>query len=314
MHINIKRIAAISALALIVVTAAYNSYDNSRIAVKEQIIYIDGLPMEFDGFRILQLSDLHGKNFSDDQSMLIDKVNSLEYDIIVFTGDMEGSNADMSSFIELLKGINRSEYMFYINGNDELAYSEIAGNASDIGKELSYYGCMLLTEPYQINRSGRSLWISNYFKMSSIKKYAGARDVFLRSREEYNAYSNYMAKLENIFSELKDNGDIKIAVTHVPLTLSDYSKLDKSDILDYSLILAGHYHGGQIRIPFYGALFIPDGQNIRNGFFPDQKYVMGLMDIGGIQQYVSAGLGASTIPFRLFNTPEINLLTLKAKQ
>jgi len=314
MHINIKKIAAISALTLIVVTAAYNSYDNSRIAVKEQIIYIDGLPKEFDGFRILQLSDLHGKSFEDDQSMLIDKVNSLEYDIIVFTGDMEGSNGDMSSFIELLKGINHSEYMFYINGNDELAYSEVAGNAFDIGRELSDYGCILLTEPYQINRSGRILWISNYFKMSSIKKYAGARDVFLRSREEYNAYSNYMAKLENVFSEIKDNGDIKIAVTHVPLKLRDYSKLDKSDILDYSLILGGHYHGGQIRIPFYGALFIPDGQNIRNGFFPDQKYVMGLVDLGGIQQYVSAGLGASTIPFRLFNTPELNLLILKAKQ
>jgi predicted MPP superfamily phosphohydrolase len=187
----------LSILAMAAAVIAYNVYDNNRIIVKEQVVYIDNLPQEFDDFRILQLSDLHGKSFRDDQSMLIDKVNSLEYDTIVFTGDMEGSNGDMTSFNEVLKGINHSEYMFYVNGNDELAYSEIAGNESDVGRELSDYGCILLTEPYQINRSGKILWISNYFKTSSIKKYAGARNVFLGSREEYNAYRNYMSKLEN---------------------------------------------------------------------------------------------------------------------
>ena len=83
--------------------------------------------------------------------------------------------------------------------------------------------------------------------------------------------------------------------------------------LDFDLVIAGHYHGGQVRVPFYGAPFIPVmTSSFYDGFFPDQNYVSGLAAGNSIQQYISRGLGASNIPFRLFNTPEINLLTLKA--
>ena len=82
------------------------------------------------------------------------------------------------------------------------------------------------------------------------------------------------------------------------------------------MVLAGHYHAGQWRIPFYGALFVPDAFSGLY-LFPNQDEVKGLITWGDTNQYVSAGLGASSsckfLQFRLFNTPEINLLTLKSK-
>ena len=81
-------------------------------------------------------------------------------------------------------------------------------------------------------------------------------------------------------------------------------------------MLAGHYHGGQWRIPFYGAIFIPDAFS-EIYLFPNQDEVKGLVTWGDTNQYVSAGLGASSnykfLEFRLFNSPEINLLILKSK-
>lgn len=311
---NIRKTFLIAVPALAALLAAYTVYDNKRIVVKEQIVYIENLPQEFDGFRILQLSDLHGRVFGNNQSGLIDKVNGIGYDVIAFTGDMEEtSDKDLSAFIELLKGIENKEHMFYVNGNDDLAYSSITGNVYEVGDKLIENGCILLTEPYPIKRADKTLWISNYFNKSSFGDYTSDSKIFRGNQEEYAAYKDYTADLKRIFTEIKGNADIKIAITHMPLTAGDFADTNSEDILDYSLILAGHYHGGQLRIPFYGALFTPGSRNEDAILFPKQNEVMGLSEYNGIKQYISAGLGASVIPVRVFDTPEINLIILKAK-
>lgn len=299
---------------LAAILAAYTFYDNNQIAVREQIVYIKNLPQEFDGFRILQLSDLHGKSFGTGQSDLISKVNSIEYDMLALTGDMESSANDFSALIELLRGINNKELVFYVNGNDDIAYSSLTGDVFDSGRELEENGCILLTKPYPVTRSGKTIWISNDFTKSKASFYPKNRNTSLANQAEYSAYKDYQAYLRGVFSELKDNGEVKIAVTHIPLTKKDFENLAPENILDYSLIIAGHYHGGQIRIPFYGALLTPGTHDEGGILFPDQKDVCGLAEHKGIQQYISAGLGASVIPFRLFDTPEINLIILKSKQ
>jgi len=314
MDMNIKKKIGFAFFAFTAIAFAYNVYDNSRIIVKEQIVYIDNLPQEFENFRILQITDLHGKYFGKDQSLLIGKVNSVKYDMIAFTGDMAAkSAADFTAFTELLKGINNKEYMFYVNGNDDTAYSSLAGNVYASGKRLEQNGCILLTEPHPINRGDKTLWISNYFLMSDINKYKNEREIFSGNQDEYASYKAYFNELEKVFTEIKDNGDIKIMLTHIPFAASDFESIDKSSILDYSLIIAGHYHGGQIRIPFYGALYIPGSTSEGGVWFPKQEDVCGLSDDIGIQQYISAGLGASIIPFRVFDTPEINLIILRKK-
>jgi predicted MPP superfamily phosphohydrolase len=310
---KIKGKFAAAFMLLAVALTAYTAYDNSRIVVKEQIVYVDNLPEAFDNFRILQISDLEGKRFGKGQSKLIGLVNSLDYDMLAFTGDMESNRTiSLDAFFELLNGIRNREYMFYVNGNDDYAYSSLAGNVYEAGKRLEENGCILLTEPYKLEMDGQALWIANYFTKTDTGHLRHSRDVFLGDQEEYAVYKEYSARLDKIFSEIKDNGEIKIAVTHMPF-LKELLRMDPDEYLDYSLILAGHYHGGQFRIPFYGALFIPSTRTAPSTLFPDQKDVSGLVEYDGIQQYVSAGLGASIVPFRLFDTPEINLITLKAK-
>ena len=66
----------------------YNVYDNNRFVIVEQNVIIDELPEEFDGYRILQISDLHGKYFGENQSDLLAVINALDYDCIILTGDM----------------------------------------------------------------------------------------------------------------------------------------------------------------------------------------------------------------------------------
>jgi uncharacterized protein len=310
---NMKGKIMLAILSIAAVIIAYTIYDNNRIAVREQVVYIKNLPQEFDNFRVLQISDLHGKRFGESQSELIAKVNSVEYDMIAFTGDMETTSGDLTPFVELLKGIYNKDYMFYVNGNDDIAYSSIAGNESASGKKLEENGCILLTKPYPLIREGSTIWVSNYFTKASIDKYKNKREIFLGTEEEYASYKDYLAELENMFLEIKDNADIKIAVTHIPFTRNDFAQMEKDNTLDFNLILAGHNHGGQIRIPFYGALFIPGTLSHRGIWFPDQKDVSGLNEYEGIQQFISAGLGASVIPFRLFDTPEINIIILKAE-
>lgn len=83
------------------------------------------------------------------------------------------------------------------------------------------------------------------------------------------------------------------------------------------MVVAGHYHGGQMRVLLYGAIYVPGSTLPRNGMFPPQSLVSGLQAFGTYQQYFSRGLGSSGsirwLAFRLFNPPEINLITLVSK-
>jgi len=139
------------------------------------------------------------------------------------------------------------------------------------------------------------------------------------SNEHYQAYQKELWK-QMVKSDAFHSSDIIVALNHFPVPDArvDYIETDPNTVWrDFELIIAGHYHGGQIRLPFIGALFIPDPWYEPNSFFPPKDRVKGLWEYKQTKQYVSAGLGTSdAIPllkFRLFNPPEINILTLKNK-
>ncbi|MCX6826851.1 MAG: metallophosphoesterase [candidate division Zixibacteria bacterium] len=305
---------ALSALLLILIF--YQVYDNNRVVVKQETVFVQDLPPEFEGFEILQISDLHGKSFGRDQAGLTSKINAIDYDMIAFTGDMETESQTFGPFVALLDGIENKENMFYINGNTDLAYKYLSGIKTEAGKFLEDHGCILLNAPYPIMRSGKTLWLADDLSTAyvNINVYQGVPRNYFRSDEQYRAYQQHFAELIALADRIRNNEDIKIALSHIPHTQSELEQKDLPvNIWDSDLILAGHNHGGQIRIPFYGALFIPARSSFYDGFLPDQKYVSGLVAGNDVQQYVSRGLGASNLRFRLFNTPEINLLILRAK-
>ena len=108
-----------------------------------------------------------------------------------------------------------------------------------------------------------------------------------------------------------------LAVAHHPLTesqLSDFAKRvpDSAAVLNsIDLVLAGHYHHGQIRLPLFGALFVPAKDQGINGWFPDEHKIYGLVDVGGVRVHLSGGLGSTgLLPLRIMATPEITFLRL----
>ena len=304
---HIVLIVFIMCVAIII----YNYIDNNRVKVVKQDVIISNLPEEFENFTILQITDLHSKYFGDNQERLTKLINNQQYDFLVFTGDMGNIYDDNNNaFIDLIEGINNKNFVFYVAGNSGPYVFENEGlrffyNSSrnlkknDMAYKLENLGLHLMDQVYSIKRGDNTLWISE-----------------LITNREFNEKTNFQF----------NNGDIRIAITHYPMNESYYEnqtaqwRMDDdifsinndNNIPIYDLVLAGHYHGGQWRVPILGALYIPDinGSN----FLPSRERVSGLTKWGDYKQYVSRGLGASGdykfTRFRFFNTPEINLIKL----
>ncbi len=302
---------------LLLLFIGYHYYDNNRIVVKREYVLLENLPPVFEGFTILQVTDLHGKYFGHNQDYLAAQINALVYDMIAFTGDMETNSSTFGPFLELLEGIKKKDHMFYVNGNYDLAYDSLTGEKTEVGTMLERHGCILLTEPYPIKKDGNTLWLADVTTRPyrGYDVYAGVPALEFKTDEQYQAYQSRLVEFLKIYAAPEHDGTLRIGLTHIPFTKSDVEQgTPVLNTMHFDIVIAGHYHGGQIRIPFYGAPFIPVmTSSFDDGIFPDQKYVSGLVTGPRLQQYVSRGLGSSNIPFRLFNTPEINLLTLKAK-
>lgn len=108
-----------SIIILIVFVIVYNIELSKTIVIIKQDVVIENLPNEFEGFTILQISDLHSFTFGENQEVLINLINNENYDIIAFTGDMMQKDDDnYKAFLDLLNGINKSDSSFYLAGNN----------------------------------------------------------------------------------------------------------------------------------------------------------------------------------------------------
>jgi predicted MPP superfamily phosphohydrolase len=285
----------------ITVFIIYVILDNYKVNVKCSDVYIDNLPEKFNNYTILQMTDLHSKEFG---KILYDKINNINYDMIAFTGDMiNNKDYEIKSFINLINNINNKNLMVYVDGNNgPKTYDEKNNKVTDFGLRIESLGCKLLKDTYCIEKDNSKIWLSNFDI---------ATNMFCYSKKYY-----YEDKFKQKFSHIGDN--ISIGIGHHPVNKSilELISMNKIKYYKYDLIIVGHYHGGQIRIPFYGAIIVPT-KNPRESLFPDQKMVSGLYTHENVSQYVSTGLGASNripfLKFRLFNTPQIDVIRLIKK-
>ncbi|MBE0448980.1 MAG: metallophosphoesterase, partial [Actinobacteria bacterium] len=151
----------ISILAVLIgFIVIYNFYDNNRIVVREARVGIQDLPDSFEGFTILQISDLHQKEFGKDQKRLVEKINSLDYDLIAITGDMVNRVANVEPFYKMLEGIKNKKHVLFIEGNsDPMDYEfgdQIGFRKSDFIKGIEERGVFFLEFPYEIKRGNDS--------------------------------------------------------------------------------------------------------------------------------------------------------------
>lgn len=279
----------------------YVVVDNFRVKVKYNDVYIKNLPDEFIDFTILQMTDLHSKEFG---KVLYDKINNLNYDMIAFTGDMmNNKDYNMNEFKNLVNNIKKKELVIYVDGNNgPKTFDTLNNKLTTFGNEIESLGCSVLKDTYCIEKGNSKIYLSNFDL---------ATNIFY-----YNEKFFYEEKYKQKFSLI--DGNVNIGIGHKPanIRILQFLSMNKVKNYKYDLIITGHYHGGQIRIPFYGAIIVP-ARNSKESMFPNQKLVSGLYEYNNVNQYTSTGLGASKrIPlfnFRLFNTPNIDIIRLKRK-
>jgi predicted MPP superfamily phosphohydrolase len=275
--------------------------------VRRETFEIEGLSSDLEGLSILHLSDFHEGMFGKAQKNLLKKINSLSYSVIVFTGDIMGDpeNKNYKPLHALLSGVEKKENLYFVLGNhDPEKWVSVEGKKQKSGvvKVMEKYGGVLLEETQEIPQRKASVSVSNIEKGEKrIKKMSGNLAIGVTH------YPVIPAEVESG----KRQGPV--VTEDVEIGRIGGKKLFLSQ---YDLVLSGHYHGGQYRLPFYGALYVPDLRLPRKGLFPKRNWTRWFTQAEGMHQYISAGLGISAPPilhFRLFCPPEINLITFQRK-
>lgn len=232
------------------------------------------LPPEFDGFRIVLLSDFHLQAFGEREKGLIDAIWEEKPDMIALAGDiMDSDKGSMDRVRELLEGIYGKVQVYGVAGNHEL---ENADRFRELRELYSLHGIVYLDgSSAEIRRGGASIRI---FAPKTVQAIPGSYWVdFSQPKADPESY--------NIL--LNHYGD----------------KFDEAAPYGYDLVLSGHVHGGVIRTPFTRGLLGNDG------LFP--KYDAGMYRAGQSTMILSRGLGDTVIP-RLYNRRELVVITLKS--
>lgn len=281
--------------ALVILTIAGSLiYGNNTIKISRFLISMDKLPRGHAGLRIVHISDLHGKQFGQQNMRLARAIARLEPDLIFVSGDMINSHSDDgSAFINLLYELKGICPVYCSLGNHEQIVRGTAGTDryDRFIKRLREAGAVLLdNERAEIEAGGATFGIYGF--TSELYHYS--------SRSVSDMWKGAELKVEFIETRLgrPRDDEVTILLAHNPKYFQEYVAWGAD------LVCAGHVHGGVVRLPFLGGLLSPDVT-----FFP--PYSAGLYRSGETAMHVSRGLGNSVIPFRIFNRPDLSLLVLQ---
>ena len=253
---------------------------NNRVMMTNYTVRNQKLPREFDGFTIIHLSDLHNKNFNQN---FFNRIENIGSDLVVITGDLIDSRFyNEMVAIRILKKIKElKKEIYYVTGNHEWR----SGKYNELKSDLEQIGVKILdNKSVTIHRNKHRIHLIG---VDDPRRYS-------RNRRNYSRVKEEIKKLNDRIT----NPSFKILLSHRPELYDFYCSLE------IDLVLSGHAHGGQIRLPKIGGLFAP-----HQGFFP--RFSGGLINQRKTTMVVSRGLGNSIFPQRLFNRPEIVVITLK---
>ena len=284
-----KRLVLMSTAALLFII--WVIWGNKALTAEKIVIYDSGIPSAFNGFRIVQVSDLHNAEFGRGNNELLEVIEDCRPDIIVATGDIidSGRTDTLTAALFVEKALKMTP-VYYVTGNHEARLLEQGGTGKDEYFKLESImvnagANVLHGESVSIERGESEIQIigiddPEYLRLN---KYAGENRITLSNIDEFIK--------EDIFTVL---------LSHRPELFEEYAKSG------VNLVIAGHAHGGQFRLPFVGGLFAPN-----QGFFP--RYDSGLYEKNNTKMVVSRGLGNSAVPIRFNNRPEIVVIELNNK-
>lgn len=239
------------------------------------------LPDAFEGFRIVHISDLHNTEFGQDNEKLLKMVAVAKPDLIAITGDViDSRRTDMDIAFRFVQEAAKIAPCYYVTGNHESRLDDY----DRLKDGLQERGVVILEDgSVNMERDGAVIRVLGVDDPAFVPVY---------SPEEISALMD--VKLRNI---QPDNEIFTILLSHRPELFDVYVQHG------LNLVLTGHAHGGQVRMPWIGGLYMP-GQ----GLFPE--YDAGMFVENGTTMIISRGLGNSAFPLRVNNRPEVVVIEL----
>ena len=271
---------AFALIVLFLAGAAFWAFliEPARLITRQDTVQIDNWPQPLDGLRIAVISDIHADNwFITDKKLrtIVARTNELQPDLIVILGDYMASNGWVTRRVEpevfgpILKDLHAPLGVYSVLGNHDWWYSGMK-----VRRSLEQNGIKVLeNESAQVNVRGTSLWL------------VGLADLWTRPQ-----------RIDQVVATVPE-GQPVIALTHNP---DIFPKVPQR----VSLVLAGHTHGGQVRLPFFGPV-------VESSEYGD-RWVRGQVFEDNHHLFVTTGIGTSIVPVRFGVPPEIVLLTLKS--
>ena len=256
------------------------------LVVKEYAIRTDKLSEKYDGFKIVQFSDVHYGStvFINEIKNIVQRINDQNPDVVVFTGDIFEddvviSDDNLNQLFEELNKIKANINVFAIPGNHEYKNKEY------YNKALEQLNWKFLTNTYELVYNDTSEPIV----FMGLDDYLYGDPVY---KEAYQ-YLNEMTK--DYYS---------ILLLHEPDQIDHLNDFTEDTNYTFDLALAGHSHLGQVRLPFIGAIWTPEGAKK----YYDEHYKLDNKDL-----YISGGIGESALRLRFFNKPSISIFRFYTK-
>lgn len=258
--------------------------------------------------RVIQISDLHNCLYGKDNNNIVVRVKKLNPDLIIYTGDIIDSNIDADDrVVNLCKKLADVAPSYYIYGNNEVEkYYDIPLTQEALDKKYGFN---------DNNRQPEKLFmfkddLAKKLEASGVKVLKNSKDTILVGTTQVDVYgvltsnpSSFWSYAGESFYEYmySNENNLKITAIHEPLVLEEYYPDSWGD-----LILAGHNHGGTVKIPMIGPLYTHDG-----GFLPSRSghYVDGRYEVQGRPLIISSGLENKNI-MRINNQPEIVIIDI----
>ena len=261
-----KKLVIALILTAILLFIVWVFWANSAVELNAVTVVRPDLPAQFHGYRIAHVSDLHSASFWPD---VIGVLKDAAPDIICVTGDlMDVRDQNCDTALSFMAEAAAIAPCYYITGNHEVRLPEALYDQLMEGLERA--GVIILQDrTVLLEQAGSVISITGHF-------WGDTSDV----------------------GELTDHDGFRILLSHQSEDMENYAAGN------FDLVLSGHAHGGQFRLPFVGGVYAP-GQ----GFFP--QYDTGAYTLGHTDMVVSRGIGNSTIPLRFNNRPEVVLVVLE---
>ncbi len=275
-------LAAVVSLTVVLIT--WIIWGNTALQLNTYTVSSDKLPKTFEGYRIAHISDLHNTEIGKNNENLLNILKEAEPDIIAITGDLiDSRNTDIEIALHFAEEAIKIAPCYYVTGNHEARISMY----DDLKNGLTELGVIVLEdERIDLDHNGDTIAL------------IGLNDPSFQAGHLFDDTETVVRK--NLQEVMSESNGFTLLLSHRPELFEVYASCD------VDLVLSGHAHGGQFRLPFVGGLVAPN-----QGFFP--KYDAGRYTEENTNMIVSRGIGNSILPFRFNNRPEVILIELQSK-